>query len=116
LAQQVRLARAVRRVLRSAANDTDAEDLLDLVRGQMREAFRADEMHINLTDDQNFPGRDGNLVSPALYDAFVEASARAWSHDDVIIVEANHVGGDEILHRSHSAEIARIFRERRLGT
>lgn len=105
LTQQVRLIRVVRRILRAASIDTAPTDLVDLVRNHMREGFLADELYVDVFDSTPPPVTRGN-VSPALFRGFLDSAHRAWSRDDVTIIEPGHVWGDEALERDHSTEIA----------
>ena len=116
LAHQVRLERAVRRVLRAASDDTVPADLVQLVRSQMRQGFRASELFIHLFDADDFPSAADNDLSPELFRALLEATRRAWARDDIVIVEGAEVWGDEILQRDHAAEIKRRFAEDKVGS
>lgn len=115
LTQQVRVARVARRILRAASIDTELSDVIALVRDHMREGFLADELFVDVFDSALTPVTRGN-VSPALAQGFLEAAHRAWVRDDVIIVEAGHVWGDEILSQAHAAELKKMFVDRNLGS
>ncbi|WP_110240516.1 sensor histidine kinase [Nocardioides gilvus] len=114
--QQVRMERAVRRVLRATGDHTAPGGVVHLVRQQMREGFRALELYIHLYDDDDLPTPENSQVSRGLFDGLLEAAHRAWTRDDIVILEDGLVWGDEVLQRDHGEEIAQRFSREQVGS
>lgn len=101
-AQRTRLAHGTRAIIRASAPQGDLRDLFRTVRTQCLEPFRAKALWINTVDEfdtlqvetMHLPSLD---ASPELRTALTASLLRAWQRQTVLIVEPEHVWGDEDL-------------------
>jgi signal transduction histidine kinase len=102
-AQRIRLTSATRAVIRSASPQADLRELFGLVRSECREPFRAQGLWIDTLDAfdrelTRLPGGELNLdIGPALRMAMKSAIVAAWERQSVVIIEPDHVWGDDAL-------------------
>lgn len=110
LAQQHRVLRAARDVIRHASAHTGLDELLTTADTQLREGFGAVDVHLRL------PGPGEPRVGPAspdgpLAEPIAAAGRRAWADQQVVIVEPGRVWGDETLEREHGVALASHLRD-----
>lgn len=109
-AQRIRLANGARAVIRSAAPQGDVRELFRIVRKQCREPFRAQALWINTIDE--FDTLDvvalrppAPEIGPQVRAALKASLVEAWGRQAVLIVERDHVWGDDELDRRYRAEL-----------
>lgn len=107
-AQRIRLASATRAVIRSAASQTDVAELVRLVREECRAPFRAQEVWIEAIDtfDGDAVREPGFDLGPEARAATKSALVNAWRRQTVLIIEPDHVWGDEELDRDFREELS----------
>ena len=100
-AQRIRLAGAARAVIRSAAPQARVGELFQIIREQCREPFRAHALWITAIDtfDGETGMRSGPRLGPESLAATKAALVSAWRRQAVLIIEPDHVWGDEELDR-----------------
>lgn len=109
-AQRIRLAHGTRAIIRASALQGDLRHLFRTVRTQCRDAFRAKALWINTVDE--FDTLEAAAVRPPGPEAGPEVRAaltssllRAWGRQAVLIVEHDHVWGDEELDKHFREEL-----------
>ncbi|WP_110180696.1 sensor histidine kinase [Nocardioides solisilvae] len=115
LAQQVRMAQAARTMIRSASGRLELPELLDAATHELRDAFRAERLQIEVRPP---PGEDATDygVSPDFYLELEQALHRVWRREGVLIAEPGQVWGDPELAPQHRELLARSLREQGLGS
>lgn len=109
-AQRIRLASGTRAVIRSVAPQSDVRDLFRIVRAKCREPFRATALWINTVDEFDTlevvaAHPSGSEAGPQVRAALSEALVKAWAHQSVLIVEHDHVWGDDELDTHFRGEL-----------
>jgi two-component system phosphate regulon sensor histidine kinase PhoR len=106
-AQRIRLASGIQAVIRSTSPRADVRELFRTVRTQCREPFRAKALWIDSID-----GLDGEAVQPPGPEAGPELRAatrsalvNAWERQAVLIIDPDHVWGDEELDKHFRNEL-----------
>ena len=108
LTRHARLHEAAREVVRTASLRLDRRQLVEVVQPQLVAGFRAATVLVHLYDDT---AEDRTPATPpvALLPSLETASRRAWESRTVIVVEPDHVWGDDQLDREHRAELGRYL-------
>lgn len=120
-AQRIRLASATRAVIRSVSPHADLRELFGLVRSECREPFRAVGLWIDTLDAfdrelMRLPGGEISLdISPALQMALKSAIVAAWERQSVLIIEPDHVWGDDDLDAQFRDELTPLVTGRGLS-
>ena len=101
-AQRIRMAHGTRAIIRASTPQGDLRELFRTVRTRCREPFRANALWINTVDefdtlDVASPHLPTPDVRPEVRAALTASLLRAWGRQTVLIVEDDHVWGDEDL-------------------
>lgn len=101
-AQRIRMAHGTRAIIRASTPQGDLRELFRTVRTRCREPFRANALWINTVDefdtlDVASPHLPTPDVRPEVRAALTASLLRAWGRQTVLIVENDHVWGDEDL-------------------
>ncbi len=115
LAQSAVLADAARRVIRQASAQMKLDELLHLASEQLKEGFRAKELQFHLESRPGAPSTVKTVSSPATVRAVTAAVERAWRAHRVVIIEPDHVWGDDGLLVPHLEETAGILADQGNG-
>lgn len=115
---RIRLTSGVRAAIRSSSPHADVPELLRTVRMQCREPFRAKALWINTIDAVDSATGQGNgqvdggaerplgpEVGPEARAATRSALVDAWARQAVLIIDSNHVWGDEELDKHFRGEL-----------
>lgn len=110
LTRHVRLDETAREVVRAASLRLGRRDLLDVVNPRLVAGFRASAVRVQLYDD---PADESDPGAPPadLLAALGAATRRAWDSRTVIVVEPDHVWGDDKLDREHREGLGRYLGE-----
>lgn len=109
LTRHARLDETARETVRAASLRLGRRELLDLVNPVLMKGFRASAVQVHLYDA---PAERQPGAPPAdLLAALEAATRRAWESRTVIVVEADHVWGDDDLDRDHRVRLGRYLRE-----
>lgn len=100
--QRIRMAHGTRAIIRASTPQGDLRELFRTVRTRCREPFRANALWINTVDefdtlDVASPHLPTPDVRPEVRAALTASLLRAWGRQTVLIVEDDHVWGDEDL-------------------
>ena len=100
----MRVIRATRRLARSNSARHDVHHLLREARSTLLGALSVDEIEIHVFIDQDVESPDslGIAMAPEVRRALDEAAARAWKHQRVLIIEPDHIWGDQELDAVHA--------------
>jgi len=111
LTRHARLDETAREVVRAASLRLDRSELLDVVNPRLVAGFRATGVRVYLDDD---PAAEREVGGPPadLLAALGAAARRAWESRTVIVVEPDHVWGDDGLERGHRVGLSRYLEER----
>lgn len=109
-AQRIRMAHGTRTVIRASAPQGDLRELFRTVRTQCCEPFRAKALWINTVDEfdtlhvetGSLPGPE---AGPEVRAALRASLLKAWGRQAVLIVEDDHVWGDEDLDRHFRGDL-----------
>jgi len=111
-AQRIRLASGIRAVIRSSSPLADVRELFRTVRLQCREPFRATGLWINTLDAGDNP--DGEELhppwpetGPEVRAATAAALVNAWARQAVLIIDPDHVWGDDELDKHFRGALTR---------
>ncbi len=110
LTRHMRLDETARDVVRAASLRLGQRDLLDAVNPRLVAGFRASAVLVQLYEDSVGESDPGALPADLLA-ALGAATRRAWESRTVIVVEPDHVWGDDELDREHRAGLGRYLRE-----
>lgn len=116
-AQQVRLAQAAREVIRSASSQLGLADLLEVAREHLPGGFRAVAVQVHVHGEE--VGDQPHLahrITEELYRELEKSLLRAWEGQYVLIIEPDHVWGDDVLDGRFREELTRKLTEHRIGT
>ncbi len=111
LTRHARLDETAREVVRAASLRLDVHELLELIQPHLAVGFRATEVRVRLFGD-DATASDPTLPPPGLIAALDAAAHRAWESRTVIIVEPDHVWGDDDLDREHRLALGRYLADR----
>jgi two-component system phosphate regulon sensor histidine kinase PhoR len=126
-APRIRLTSGVRAAIRSSSPHADVRELLRTIRMQCREAFRAKALWITVGAGDGVDGGpdsevDGEAVRPLGAEVGPEARAAtrsalvdAWERQAVLIIDPNHVWGDDELNKQFRGELTPQVSARGLG-
>lgn len=92
--EQVLMVEAARDVIRTARSRVGVEELTQLAATELPGAFRADLVSVTLVDERPAGWED-------MVEVIVEATQRVWEQGGEIIVEPDHVWGDEEFAQQH---------------
>lgn len=110
LTRHARLDETAREVVRAASLRLGRRELLDVVNPRLLAGFRATGVWVYLDDDPATDWQDGGPPTDVLA-ALGAAARRAWESRTVIVVEPDHVWGDDQLDREHGAGLGRYLEE-----
>ena len=110
LTRHARLDETARDVVRAASLPLDRRELLDAVNPRLVAGFRAMVVRVHLYGE---PAGESDPGAPSaeLLAALEAATRRAWESHTVIVVEPDHVWGDDELDRDHRVGLGRYLRE-----
>lgn len=110
LTRHARLDETAREVVRAASLRLGRRELLDTVNSWLVTGFRALAVRTHLFDD---PVEDPHPADPPpeLLLALHDAARRAWTSRTVIVVEADHVWGDDHLDRERRGALRQFLAE-----
>lgn len=114
--QRIRLTNGARAVIRASPPHVDLRELFRIVRSQGREPFRAKALWINTIDEfdtlevasrraPSSPSAPGPEVSSELRAALSSALARVWARQAVLIIDRDHVWGDDAIDELYRDEL-----------
>lgn len=112
--QRIRLTNGARAVIRATPPHADIRELFRVVRSKGREPFRAKALWINTLDEFDtlevayanaHADAPGPEAGPDLRAALSAALHRAWDRQAVLIVDHDHVWGDEDLDTHYRDEL-----------
>lgn len=109
-AQRIRMAHGTRAIIRASTPQGDLRELFRTVRTRCREPFRANALWINTVDEfdtldvqsPHLPAPDVRREARA---ALTASLLRAWGRQTVLIVEDDHVWGDDDLDLQFRGEL-----------
>ena len=111
LSQQVRLAEAARAVVRASSSRVGYRDLLARARGPLVTGFNADDLTVHdFEHPSTTPGSAAHLPA-GLLPPVAAAARRAWTSQQVLLVEPGRVWGDEVLDREHGDALTKRLAE-----
>ena len=130
-APRIRLTSGVRAAIRSSSPHADLRELLRTIRMQCRDSFRAKALWIDTVDtvDAVDGGPDGGLdggldgeavrppgpeVGPEARAATRSALVDAWERQSVLIIDSDHVWGDDELNKQFRGELTPLVAARGL--
>lgn len=116
LSHQLKVARQMRELVRELDLDTTLDDLITLVREQMRSAFRADDVVLYLDGDGDDPPVGDLVASSALHHALEELVQHAWDAHDVLVFEPEGLCGGELLDPVAADELLTMMAEHLIAT
>lgn len=108
LTRHARLDETAREVVRAASLRLGRRELLDTVNPRLVTGFRALAVRTHLFDDP-VEDLDPSDPSPDLLLALHDAARRAWTSRTVIVVESDHVWGDDHLDRERREELRQLL-------
>lgn len=110
LTRHARLDETAREVVRAASLRLDRRKLLEVINPRLVAGFRATAARVHLYDDPA-DERDQEAPSVDLLAALDAATRRAWESRTVIVIEPDHVWGDDELDREHRVGLGRYLQE-----
>ena len=110
LTRHARLDETAREMVRAASLRLGRRELLDVVNPKLVEGFRAAAVEVHLYDDPA-AGLQPGAPPPDLLAALAAATRRSWESRTVIVVEPDHVWGDDVLDREHRVGLGRFLVE-----
>jgi two-component system phosphate regulon sensor histidine kinase PhoR len=100
LTRYARLDDTAREIVRAGSGRLGQSEFLEVVNPRLVAGFRASGAVVHLYDDSTGEAEAAGLGAD-LISALEAATRRAWGSRTVIVVEPDHVWGDEELHRHH---------------
>ena len=110
LTRYARLDETAREIVRAASGRLGQRELLEVVNPRLVAGFRASAALVHLYGDPADERQPG-LLPAELVSALDEATRRAWESRTVIVVEPDHVWGDDELHRDHRVALGDFLRD-----
>lgn len=110
LTRHARLDETAREMVRAVSLRLGRRELLDVVNPRLVAGFRATAVRVHLSDDP-VDEREPGAPSADLLVALDAATRRAWESRTVIVVEPDHVWGDDELGREHQVGLSRYLKE-----
>ena len=110
LTRYARLDETAREIVRAASGRLGHHEFLEVVKPRLVAGFRASAALVHLYDDPAGEAWSGRL-SAELLSALEAATRRAWASRTVIVVEPDHVWGDDELHRHHRVALGHHLRD-----
>jgi signal transduction histidine kinase len=111
-APRIRLTSGVRAAIRSSSPHADVRELLRTIRLQCRESFRATALWIDIVEagagglvDGEAVRAIGPEVGPEARAATRSALVDAWERQAVLIIDSDHVWGDEEMDKRFRGEL-----------
>jgi signal transduction histidine kinase len=111
LSQQVRLTEAARAVVRASSSRVGYRDLLARARGPLVTGFNADDLTVHDFEHPSTGAESAAHLPAALLTPVAAAARRAWSAQQVLLVEAGRVWGDDALDRDHGEALTKLLTE-----
>jgi signal transduction histidine kinase len=107
----VRLTEAARAVVRASSSRVGYRDLLARARGPLVTGFNADDLTVHDFEHPSTGAESAAHLPAALLTPVAAAARRAWSAQQVLLVEAGRVWGDDALDRDHGEALTKLLTE-----